>query len=84
MEYQEIIVEHSTDIARLKKDTALTSDIVVLVNATLLTMETGDLAKDLVSDAVMVIRGGVIDSISAFGTVALPPGATVIDVQGGS
>ncbi|KAF9010988.1 hypothetical protein BDZ89DRAFT_1167612 [Hymenopellis radicata] len=82
LEYQEIIVEHSTDIARLKEDAALTSDVVVLVNATLLTMETGDLDRDLISDAVMVIRGGVIDSVSAFGAVALPPGATVIDVQG--
>ncbi|KAF9030036.1 hypothetical protein BDZ89DRAFT_1132675 [Hymenopellis radicata] len=43
LEYQEI-------------DAALTSDVVVLVNATLLTMETGDLDKDLIFDAVMVIR----------------------------
>lgn len=88
LEYQEIIVDHTTDISRLKKDAASTNshpepDLLVLYNATLLTMETGELEKDLIREAVLVIRGGVITTAAVLSSVVIPTEATVIDMHGG-
>lgn len=90
LEYQEIVVEHSTDIARLKSDAAAldtqaaseNSDVFVIFNATVLTMETGDLELDLIRQGVITIRGGVIESVGPVGTL-VPTGVTAFDAQGG-
>ncbi|KAK0442843.1 hypothetical protein EV421DRAFT_2081966 [Armillaria borealis] len=87
LEYQEIIVEHTTDISRLKKDAASTTshaepDLLVLYNATLLTIETGELEKDLIREAILVIRGGVITTAAALSSVVIPTEATVVDMHG--
>lgn len=89
LEYQEVIVEHSTDIARLKRDAAsLTAqanadaDVFVIFNATILTMETGDPELDLIREGVLTIRGGVIESVGALGTL-VPSGVTAFNAQGG-
>ncbi|THU96354.1 hypothetical protein K435DRAFT_722853 [Dendrothele bispora CBS 962.96] len=91
LEYQEIVVEHSTDIARLKESAKSFSqsdnaDVVVIHNATILTMETGDLQDDLIKGGMLVIRGGVIEDIySVANAPALTTymGSMVIDAQGG-
>ncbi|KAG6873372.1 hypothetical protein C0995_016481 [Termitomyces sp. Mi166 len=82
--YQEIVVEHSTDIARLKRD-AEDSDQVVIYNATLLTMETGQERWDVIQGGLMIIRGGVIASIGHLAQdEAIPHGtATAINAYGG-
>ncbi|KAJ7765443.1 hypothetical protein DFH07DRAFT_737741 [Mycena maculata] len=89
LEYQEVVVEHSTDIARLKHDAAAVnaqanenSDVFVIFNATILTMETGDLELDLIEQGVLTIRGGVIESVGALGTL-VPSGVTAFNAQGG-
>ncbi|CAK5283098.1 unnamed protein product [Mycena citricolor] len=88
LEYQEVVIEHSTDIARLKKEAAqsdaqgINSDVFVIFNATILTMETGDLSKDLIRDGVVTIRGGVIESVGPAGSF-VASGATAIDAHGG-
>ncbi|KAJ7623213.1 hypothetical protein FB45DRAFT_924921 [Roridomyces roridus] len=89
LEYQEIVVKHSTDIARLKEDAASVnakaennSDVFVIFNATVLTMETGDLERDLVRQAVVTIHGGVIESISPLGSL-VPSGVAAFNAQGG-
>ncbi|SJL04872.1 uncharacterized protein ARMOST_08243 [Armillaria ostoyae] len=87
LEYQEIIVEHTTNISRLKKDAASTTlhpepDLLVLYNATLLTMETGELEKDLIREAILVIQGGIITTAAALSSVVIPTEATVIDMHG--
>jgi len=87
LEYQEVIVEHSTDIARLKRDAAglnaqANSDVFVIFNATILTMETGDPEVDLIHEGVLTIRGGVIESVGALGTL-VPSGVTAFNAQGG-
>ncbi|PBK62923.1 hypothetical protein ARMSODRAFT_997185 [Armillaria solidipes] len=64
LEYQEIIVEHTTDISRLKKDAAR------------------ELEKDLIREAILVIRGGVITTAAALSSVVIPTEATVIDIHG--
>ncbi|KAJ7504368.1 hypothetical protein B0H11DRAFT_1981946 [Mycena galericulata] len=90
LEYQQVVVEHSTDIARLKRDAAAVaaisndnSDVFVIYNATVLTMENGgDLELDLIRDGVVTIRGGVIESVGGAGAL-VPSGATAFNAQGG-
>ncbi|KAH7928201.1 hypothetical protein BV22DRAFT_1005502 [Leucogyrophana mollusca] len=89
LEYQEVIVQYLTDITRLKEEARslapanVDSDVVVIKNATILTMNTGNPARDLVQNGVIIVRGGVIESVSSIGEVAIPGGATVIDAEGG-
>ena len=90
--YQEVVVLHSTDIGRLKRDArassqhetdSVNSDVLVIANATILSMETGDPDSDLIHDGILVTRGGVIESVGTMRSVVVPAGATVIDAHGG-
>ncbi|PFH52496.1 hypothetical protein AMATHDRAFT_173604 [Amanita thiersii Skay4041] len=94
--HREIIVQQSTDIARLKEDATLAAhvhkewlhiennaDVVVINNATILTMETGEVDEDLIQGGRLVVQGGVIQSIETSEESKIPEGATVIDAQGG-
>lgn len=95
LQYQEVIVEHSTDIARLKRDAAAVShehkewlhaqasDVVVIYNATLLTMATGDPVRDVIPGGVLVVRGGVIDSVGTLDNTVIPVGVTAINAHRG-
>ncbi|KAJ7593490.1 hypothetical protein C8J56DRAFT_931194 [Mycena floridula] len=83
LDYQEIVVEHSTDISRLKKDAEDSGGMMVIFNATVLTMETGDLNQDLIRDAVVVTRGGLIDSVGSLADIVIPEGVAAIDAHGG-
>ena len=90
VEYQRIDIEHSTDIARLKNEAKRVShiasdnfDLVVITNATLLTMESGKPEVDLIHNGLLTIRGGVIESVGNSLSYTPPPGATVIDAEGG-
>jgi hypothetical protein len=93
VQFQEIFVEYQTDISRLKveaasllprKDSQQSSSTTfwVLANATVLTMETGKLETDLIENAFVVVKDGVIDSILEFLSPTLPADAIVLDVQG--
>ncbi|KAJ7070752.1 hypothetical protein C8F01DRAFT_1107614 [Mycena amicta] len=88
LDVQEIVVSITTDIARLKQDAAtvsaqaVDSDVFVIFNATILTMETGDPEKDLIHEGVLTIRGGVIESVGRVGSI-VPPGLTALNAQGG-
>lgn len=91
MEYQRIDIEHSTDIARLKKEAKQVSHaasnnfgLVVFTNATLLTMESGNPGADLIRNGVLTIRAGVIEYVGSSFNYTLPTGATVIDTDGGN
>jgi len=91
VEYQRIDIEHSTDIARLKKEAKQVShvalnnnfDLVVITNATLLTMEFGNPEVDLIRNGILTIRGGVIEYVGPSLDYTPPTGATVIDAEGG-
>ncbi|KAJ7890504.1 hypothetical protein B0H14DRAFT_3081659 [Mycena olivaceomarginata] len=69
LEYQEVVVEHSTDIARLKKRCSGTQ-------------RAGQFGLDLIREGVLTIRGGVIESVGALGTL-VPSGVTAYNAQGG-
>ncbi|KAJ4463331.1 hypothetical protein C8J55DRAFT_444178 [Lentinula edodes] len=91
VDQQEIFVEHSTDIVRLKSDASdarhgrnsTTSVIVAIHNATILTMETGDEAEDLIEHGVLLVQDGVISAVGRAGHVQIPAGAVTIDALGG-
>lgn len=92
-----MLIEHSTDIARLKQEARSLqgahkawldledgSDTLVITNATILTMETGKVERDLIKDGILVTRGGVIDFVGpASDHITVPARAQTIDAQGG-
>ncbi|KAI0737876.1 hypothetical protein C8Q80DRAFT_1275924 [Daedaleopsis nitida] len=94
-EWQEVDVEYESDISRLKREAAALSasrfgeeglknaDFFIIANATLVTMETGDLKSDVLHDAVLVTRGGEIEAIVGVHDAVFPYGATVFDAEGG-
>jgi hypothetical protein len=81
LDYQTVIVEHSTDIARLKEQAP--EETLVISNATLLTMVTGNLEQDLIQNGTVVVQDGAIVSAGTYGDLDIPALATVIDAQGG-
>ncbi|OSD02024.1 hypothetical protein PYCCODRAFT_1435709 [Trametes coccinea BRFM310] len=93
--FQEVVVEYASDVARLKEEAAAfaaekygdtakeNADFFVIANATLVTMETGDLKADILRDAVLVTRNGEIEAIVGVHDAVIPYGATVLDVEGG-
>jgi cytosine/adenosine deaminase-related metal-dependent hydrolase len=89
VEFQEVIVSHSTDIARLKKDAAsispssADSDAFVVYNATLITMESGNINDDLIHDAVVVTRGGIIEFAGPSSDATIPRNAASVNAHGG-
>lgn len=92
LEYQEVLVKHSTDINRLKKQVfakyqvsqpdSQNADSLVIVNAKVLTMEVGGRHR-LITDGVLVSKSGVIESVGSARDVIVPDGSTIIDAQGG-
>ena len=91
VKYQEVHVEHLTDIARLKLEAenastteSANADIVVVFNATILTMETGELSKDYVDKGSVVMKGGVIDYVGPEDMLSNWDGATSFDAEGGT
>ena len=110
--YQEVIIEHSTDIARLKRDADAikntqqlppraeredrldaatepqvapfpTTDTVIIYNATLVTMATGELRWDLIEHGLLVTQGGVIIGAGRLENSFTPGLATAINAHGG-
>jgi hypothetical protein len=110
LKYQEIIIEHSTDIARLKRDANAasheqkswlpvksdnatdpasqtrpfpTNDMLVIYNATLLTMATGEPRWDVIHGGILVSQGGVITGAGTLENTLVPERATAINAHTG-
>ncbi|KIP10290.1 hypothetical protein PHLGIDRAFT_115580 [Phlebiopsis gigantea 11061_1 CR5-6] len=94
LKWYDIKVEYATDVSRLKQEAAalhdagdeearMNADFLVFTNATLLTMQSGNLHEDVLHDAVLVTRAGSIEAIVGISDGVIPYGATVIDAQGG-
>ncbi|THG95346.1 hypothetical protein EW026_g6293 [Hermanssonia centrifuga] len=56
---------------------------LVIANATLLTMESGNLHNDVLRDAIIVTRAGEIEAIVGANEAVIPYGATILDAAGG-
>lgn len=95
LDVTEVVVAHQTEQERLRQDALATfnqrgllkgkdnADVLVIVNATLVTMNHGREKKDIVREGVIVVRGGVFDSVGKGGEVKIPEGATILDAHGG-
>jgi hypothetical protein len=90
VKFHRLDVEHSTDIFRVKKEAAenpsngRNSDLVIINNATILTMATGDLEKDLFRNGALIVQGGVITGVGKrIDDQKLLEGRTVINANGG-
>ncbi|TDL25447.1 hypothetical protein BD410DRAFT_717925 [Rickenella mellea] len=57
------------------------ADVLFVTNATLLTMNTGNVEGDLTPEASLLIRGGKIEAVGD-PSLAIPEGASVLDAQG--
>ncbi|OCH90621.1 hypothetical protein OBBRIDRAFT_887531 [Obba rivulosa] len=80
--YQEVIVEYPSEIGRLKSNSP-SPGFLVVANARLLTMETGDLAQDLREDAMLFVRDGEIMAVVSMQDAVIPEHAMILDVDGG-
>jgi hypothetical protein len=58
--------------------------LLVLDNAKIVTMATGNEAEDTIQRGRVVIAGDRIQSVGTTASVSIPAGATVIDMQGGT
>ncbi|EJD43843.1 hypothetical protein AURDEDRAFT_145360 [Auricularia subglabra TFB-10046 SS5] len=85
VERRELVVEYDAEAARLRRDAGEedNADVLVLVNATLVTMETGAIDADVIRDGAIVMQGGTIRQVGKRAEVHIPSGAQVIDVDGG-
>ncbi|KIO03999.1 hypothetical protein M404DRAFT_1000833 [Pisolithus tinctorius Marx 270] len=84
----EIAVYYESEISRLRREakvhtTSANGDVVTFVNATILTMEHGELSADMITEGTVVLRGGYIDTVGKDGEVAIPEGGVVIQADGG-
>jgi hypothetical protein len=86
---QKLVVWYQTDITRLKRDISGlrgddARDLIDLVvkNATIITMETGNEETDVLKGASLLIKNGLVHSIVA-GGVQIPNARKVIDADGG-
>lgn len=75
--------EENSGLEEDEKLALANADVVVIQNATLLTMETRDWHRDLVRGASMVVRRGKIENVGLVEEVTVPVGATVFNAQGG-
>ena len=86
---QKLVVWYQTDISRLKRDISksLEGDAsnridLVVRNATIITMETGYEETDVLKEATLLLRNGLVHSIVT-GDVQVPNATKVIDASGG-
>ncbi|EMD34385.1 hypothetical protein CERSUDRAFT_117254 [Gelatoporia subvermispora B] len=80
--YQEVIVEYVSDVGRLRESSPF-SGFLLIANARLLTMETGDLAQDLRENAMLFVRDGEIMAIVNMEDAVVPENAMLLDAEGG-
>lgn len=85
LDVTEVDVRYESEVMRLRREARAFSgvDIVAFVNATILTMEHGDVHRDLISGGTVILRDGFIDTVGKDGEVAVPAGALIIQTDGG-
>lgn len=85
LDVTEVNVRYESEVTRLRREAREFSgmDIVAFVNATILTMEHGDVHRDLISGGTVILRDGLVDAVSKDDEVSVPAGALVIQTDGG-
>ncbi|EEB86734.1 hypothetical protein MPER_16201, partial [Moniliophthora perniciosa FA553] len=82
VERQEIYVSHSTDIARFKEETRGSHNTLAIINAKIMTMESGVEEHDMIQNGTLLVKDGLIGDVGGRSNVRIPANATVIDAQG--
>lgn len=85
LEVTEVDVRYESEVTRLRREARAFSgvDTVAFVNATILTMEHGDLHRDIINGGTVILRDGLIDVVGKDGEVSVPAEALIIQVDGG-
>lgn len=89
MDKIELKVEYDAETLRLKGEALAAepenndADILVLRNATIVTMRHGDEKEDVVRSGAVMVRDGRILFAGSLDELIVPPGAHIIDVNGG-
>ncbi|KAF8842538.1 hypothetical protein BDN67DRAFT_965670 [Paxillus ammoniavirescens] len=85
LDVTEVNVWYESEVTRLRRDarTFANADVVAFVNATILTMEHGNVHQDLINGGTVVLRDGLIDAVGRDGEVPIPTGALVVQTDGG-
>ncbi|KIJ63294.1 hypothetical protein HYDPIDRAFT_113258 [Hydnomerulius pinastri MD-312] len=85
LDVTEVYVHYESEVTRLRREAKAFAgaDIVAFVNATILTMENGELDEDLISGGTVVLRDGLIEAVGKDTEVHVPTEALVIQAEGG-
>lgn len=85
LDVTEVDVRYESEVTRLRREARAYSgaDVVAFVNATILTMEHGDVHRDVINGGTVILRDGLIDTVGKDGEVSLPAGALIIQTDGG-
>ncbi|KAF8520188.1 hypothetical protein BU17DRAFT_75758 [Hysterangium stoloniferum] len=92
--FQEIAVDYDSEVIRLKADSLSAAiarsdedlenfDVLAIVNASLLTFETGHFGGDYIPSGIVISKAGVIVKAGSMDEIDVPSGAHVIDAAGG-
>ncbi|KAL1720584.1 hypothetical protein EV715DRAFT_271894 [Schizophyllum commune] len=79
--WEQVVVKHSTDAARLKKESPNAS--LAIVNATILHMSADSPYDDFIEGGTLVTKGGVISAVGPAALVEIPSEAVVINANQG-
>ena len=78
-------MRYESEVMRLRREALAFSgmDTVAFVNATILTMEHGDVHSDVISGGTIILRDGLINAVGRDDEVSVPGDALVIQTDGG-
>ncbi|KAL1742535.1 hypothetical protein HDZ31DRAFT_65886 [Schizophyllum fasciatum] len=81
VQWEEVVVKHATDAGRLRQERHGSS--LAIVNATIVTMSSGDRDKDIIEGGTLVTKDGVVTAIGISASVEVPADAHVINAHQG-
>ncbi|KAF9239695.1 hypothetical protein BU15DRAFT_87992 [Melanogaster broomeanus] len=85
LDVTEVTVRYESEVTRLRREARAFADagVVAFVNATILTMEHGDIDQDLINGGTVLLRDGLIDAVGRDGEFPIPKGALIVQTDGG-
>ncbi|TRM63712.1 hypothetical protein BD626DRAFT_569086 [Schizophyllum amplum] len=81
VEWEQVVVEHPTDVGRLKQEGSGGS--LAIVNATIVKMSSDDFDSDIIEGGTLLTKGGVISAAGSAASVDIPDDAVVINANQG-
>ncbi|KAI5887269.1 uncharacterized protein SCHCODRAFT_02641146 [Schizophyllum commune H4-8] len=81
VQWEQVVVKHSTDVSRLGKESQNAS--LAIVNATILHMDSDNRYGDVIEGGTLVTKGGLISAVGPAASVEVPSDAVVINANQG-